>query len=135
MSSVFRHVWSAQTARMFFQVRPTAGFRNSKDNFIGLHLVRSTEKMGGNGVWDFRDAQAVVAVNNDSLTAGNQLAVQKQLNGVVDLTIQLDDRTAGQLEHFTQGQLTLAEAKRDIQLDVHNQLEVDGIDGRVLRVG
>ena len=86
-------------------------------------------------MWDFRDAQAVVAVNNDSLTAGNQLAVQKQLNGVVDLTIQLDDRTAGQLEHFTQGQLTLAEAKRDIQLDVHNQLEVDGIDGRVLRVG
>src|ERR1700744_5815667 len=110
MSRVFRQEWSAQTARMFFQVRPTAGFKNSKDNFIRLHLMRSAEKVGGNGLWDFGDAQAVVAIDNDGLTAGDQLAVEKQLNGVVDLTIQLDDRTAGQLEDFTQGQLPLAEA-------------------------
>src|ERR1700741_4087203 len=56
----------------------------------------------------------IVAVDNDRFTPCNHLAFEKELDWFLDLAIEFDDGSAGQFQHFAQGELALAETQRHV---------------------
>src|ERR1700722_13399084 len=118
------------TARTRFQPR-SRGTRNDLNaSFIDIRAPQPlAEKMGFNGLRNFGYAQAVVAVDNHCFSARHQLAVEQQLHRLVDHAVELDHRSAAQFQHLAQRQLALPEPERDVQLDIHHQLQIRRMGG------
>src|SRR5208283_2563744 len=75
-------------------------------------------------VRDFRDANAIVSVDDHHFTACNQLVSQQQIGGFLNLSVELDDRTGGQIQNFPQRQDSLSKPQREIEINSEQKVKI-----------
>src|ERR1700753_3963991 len=111
---------------MTFNPLVQAGIATDGMNFIGFSapFARSTEHLGSDRIRYFGHTKPIVAIDDYRLTPGNYLALQKEFDWFLHLTIKFDDGPAGQFQHFAQRELALPETEGHVEFNIHYQLQV-----------